>query len=332
MKPKVLQLLGDNEMGGIKSALNSLINSQLSEQFEFITYTLAESKPILHTLQADITILHHACSWRDLSIFWSLRRLTPRSKVVIHEHHYSAGFEQLNVSSLARFRLMLKLSYGLADIVVAVSQAQSQWMQQHQLVSQNKIITIPQCRDLTNFLSLPSKPINHPLTLAAYGRFCSQKGFDDLLKAMKLLPPLSVKLHLGGSGVQYAELQELAAGLNNLQFFGKVTDVPSFLAQCDAVVIPSRWEPWGTVCVEAKAAGKPVIVSNIDGLTEQVQNCGILVPSRDCGELAQAIASFSQQSNQTIAAWGISGRQSVSGAWEKYLHNWENLLWNLLKK
>ncbi len=101
---------------------------------------------------------------------------------------------------------------------------------------------------------------------------------------MKLLPPLSVKLHLGGSGVQYAELQELAAGLNNLQFVGKVTDVPSFLAECDAVVIPSRWEPWGTVCVEAKAAGKPVIVSNIDGLTEQVQNCGILVPSHFLAE------------------------------------------------
>jgi len=329
MKPKVLQLVGDNKMGGVKTVVDNLASSCLAAKFEFVTLSVDEVT--LWQMQADVIIVHFACTWRHLIKLLLLRRLNPTTKIIIYEHHYSPEFERLNVPSKSRFRLMLKLSYALADKVIAVSQVQSQWMKQHHLTSATKIIVIPPGRNLDTFLSLPLKDVSRPLTLAAFGRFCSQKGFDDLLKAMKLLPPDLVKLNIGGGGSQEAELQELAVGMNNIQFFGVITDVPTFVAQCDAVVIPSRWEPSGTVCAEAKAAGKAVIVSHVDGLTEQVQNCGILAPPQDCVQLAQVLATFCQQSNQTITDWGISGRESVRNAWKKYLHDWESLLWDLLK-
>jgi glycosyltransferase involved in cell wall biosynthesis len=195
------------------------------------------------------------------------------------------------------------------------------------------LTVIQQCRQLEKFLNVPLKPVQRPLTLAAYGRFYPQKGFDDLLKAMNLLPSELVNLHLGGEGSQEEELKQLAEGLNNTKLFGTVTDVPAFLEQCDAVVIPSRWEPWGIVCIEAKAAGKPVIAADIDGLTEQVKDCdcGILVPPHDFQQLADGIASFCNQSERTLETWGRAGRESVKNAWEKYLDNWQALLWNVIK-
>ncbi len=333
MKPKILLLLGDTKIGGIKSSVDSLVSSRLSEQFEFINLTLDAAKPAIKSLKADVIIVKYSCTWRRLPLLWSLRRLNPSTKIIIQEHHYSPGFEQSQVPSPSRFRLMLKLSYGLVDRVIAVSQAQGEWMHKNRLISPKKLTVIQQCRQLEKFLNVPLKPVQRPLTLAAYGRFYPQKGFDDLLKAMNLLPSELVNLHLGGEGSQEEELKQLAEGLNNTKLFGTVTDVPAFLEQCDAVVIPSRWEPWGIVCIEAKAAGKPVIAADIDGLTEQVKDCdcGILVPPHDFQQLADGIASFCNQSERTLETWGRAGRESVKNAWEKYLDNWQALLWNVIK-
>ena len=69
------------------------------------------------------------------------------------------------------------------------------------------------------------------------------------------------------------------------------------------MVIPSRLEPWGIVCVEAKAAAKPVLATAVDGLSEQVQSCGMLVSSSDPAVLAPAITQFVNTSPQQLQTW-----------------------------
>ncbi len=116
---------------------------------------------------------------------------------------------------------------------------------------------------------------------------------------------------------------------------GKVDDVPAFLAQSDVVIIPSRWEPWGNVCLEAKAAHKPVIVSAVDGLVEQVRGigCGICVLPDDPQILAEAIAQFCDRSySASLGSWGEQARESVRDAWEEHLNAWEDLLCQILAK
>lgn len=323
MKPKVLMLVSDNKMGGIKSTLDALGTSELTEKFEFIVSQTDTAKQILSSFKPSVIIFKTACNWKNLPKLLSLKLLNRQTKLIIQDHHYSGGFEQYNVSSLSRFHLMLKLSYGLADRVVVVSRSQSEWMQQNRLISPEKLTVIESSNVLEKFFAVDPKPAKRPLILGAYGRFGVQKGFDVLLKAMKLVSPAEVELHLGGEGPLEAELKQLAQGLDNVKFLGRIDDVPSFLQQCDAVVIPSRWEPWGIVCLEAKAAGKPVIVSDVDGLSEQVDNCGILVPPGDPVKLAVAIASLSTQDLET---WGKAGRESVKNAWQKYLVKLEALI------
>jgi glycosyltransferase involved in cell wall biosynthesis len=254
--------------------------------------------------------------------------------ILLHDHHYCAGFEALNVSSTHRFRLMLKLFYGFSDHVLAVSQGQADWMEQRTLVSPQKLQVIQQCIPVDQCLAVEPKPLYGSLVLGTYGRFCPQKGLDILLEAMRFIPKhVAVHLQIGGGGSPAAEskLKALAQGLENVTFWGWVDDVPAFLRTCDVMVIPSRWEPWGNVCVEAKAAGKPVIASDVDGLSEQIQGCGMLVPSQNPQELAQAIRAIAALSPQELEVWGKTGRASVEKAWEIYLERWEQLLWQVIR-
>ncbi len=328
-KPKILHLLDDRRVGGISRTLGPKISSQLRDKFDFIAAPTQMSEPALRRLKPDITILHDPCTWRNLPL---LCRITPCTKLIVHDHHYSRSFEQYNVPSKMRFRLMLRLAYGTANRVVAVSHAQGEWMREHRLVEPHKLSVIRQSPPIAEFLDIPAKQRALPVILAAYGRFSQQKGFDILLRAMQLVPSHEVQLLLGGYGSDEAMLRQLAQGTENIRFVGKIDDVPAFLATCDVVLIPSRWEPWGNVCLEAKAAGKPVIVCGVDGLVEQVEECGLVVPPEDPQALAQAIAQICDLPAETLTRWGQNGRRAVRSSGDKYLEEWEALLWEVLSK
>ena len=327
MKVKVLKLLSDRNLGGVKKTMEGLINSSLGEKFEFLTANVSESESALRSLKPEITIFHDPCSWQNLTTLWKISKQT---RLIIHDHHYSRGFEQYKVPNKWRFRLMLKLTYGTADRVVAVSHAQGQWMRDFHLVNPEKLSVIQQSPPIAKFLALPHKPCDRPLTLGAYGRFSQQKGFDLLLRAMQQVPSEQVQLLIGGYGEDELILKDLAQGLENVRFLGKIDDVPAFLSSCDAVVIPSRWEPWGNVCLEAKAAGKPVIVTAVDGLIEQVNDCGLVVAAEDPDSLAKAISEVIKLPDETLTNWGQNGRCAVSSSGEDYLKAWESLLWQVL--
>lgn len=333
-KPRVLHIVGDKKVGGVKSTLGGLIHSEAGTDFDFSMMSIATEQTLTQSLalRPEVIICHHPCRFKVFPHLVCLRLLHPKAKLIIHEHGYSQGFEQFNVSSLVRFHTMLRLFYGLADQVVAISQAQAEWMLSNRLVTASKLTMIRQCPPLQRFYPLPSKPRSTPLTFGAYGRFCSHKGFDVLLQALKLIPDLPIRVLLGGEGDQAAQLKQLAQGLETVEFVGRVENVPGFLQACDAIVVPSRWEPWGNVCLEAKAAGRPVIVSDVDGLTEQVQDCGLLVAPDDPQPLAEAIQKFVALPGAQLEAWGQNGRQAVSGSWEKYIAEWSHLLWQTLSQ
>ncbi|NMF60529.1 glycosyltransferase family 4 protein [Pseudanabaena yagii] len=328
MKPKILSVLIDRNVGGVTASVNSLLESSLAQKFSFALISPQEalSKHTKSKFRPDLTIVHDASSWKFLL---TLLRLRMRSKLVIQEHHYSECFESLNVSQKWRFRLMLKIAYAIANRVIAVSYGQMKWMLKHKLVKPRNLTVIQQCRNLEDFVVLPSKPLGDKLILGVYGRFSAQKGIDLLLRAIQELPSLDLELLVGGYGEHEQNLRKMADGDHRIQFVGKLANVPQFLGTCDVVVIPSRWEPWGNVCLEAKAAGKPVIVTRVDGLTEQVKDCGLVVEA-NVEEIKEAIAKvvhIHQTSPQTLICWGEQGRQSVRGAWERYLAEWEALFW-----
>ncbi|HIK04791.1 MAG TPA: glycosyltransferase family 4 protein [Trichormus sp. M33_DOE_039] len=328
MKAKIYHLIGGQGMGwtgGIKATLKSLENSHLSRKFEFTIVPISEASSLLSKQRPDAIIVHAASSWRSLLTLWNLKF---KAKLIINEHHYSAGFETCNVPSVGRFHRMLKTAYGICDRVIAISQGQQSWMLKSQLLPAEKITLIQSSRIVDGFLAVPSKPriANQPLIIGAYGRFCLQKGFDILIDAVKQLSNPRIIVRIGGGGQDEDQLKQLAATCPQIEFVGRIDDVPAFLNQCDAVVIPSRWEGWGNVCLEARAAGKPIIASAVDGLSEQIQGCGILIPPGNPVALAKAIQELADLPAAELAEMGQQGKASAINAWDNYLSNWQRLL------
>ncbi len=92
----------------------------------------------------------------------------------------------------------------------------------------------------------------------------------------------------------------------------------------DAVVIPSRWEAFGIVAAEARAAARPVIATDIDGLSEQIApGAGLLVPSEDPARLVEAICNLAKAD---IAEMGRVGRRTVLDHFDTHVERWEALL------
>ncbi len=135
-------------------------------------------------------------------------------------------------------------------------------------------------------------PADAPVALAL-SRLHPKKGLDTLLKAAKLLPDLYV--WLAGEGPLRGELEELTRTLgleSRVRFLGWRTDRGALLRAADVCVLPSRYEPFGTVILEAWAAGVPLVAAASAGPAGHVthEKDGLLVPVDDEKSLAQALS------------------------------------------
>jgi glycosyltransferase involved in cell wall biosynthesis len=120
-------------------------------------------------------------------------------------------------------------------------------------------------------------PLNRPIRIGVAGRIISSKGFGLALRACKLLLKGGhhISLHIAGDGNQRPILEKLAADLGiveNCRFLGHVQDMQGFFQHIDIFLVPSIYEPFGLVSVEAQAWGCVTIVAGVDGLAETVVN------------------------------------------------------------
>jgi len=99
---------------------------------------------------------------------------------------------------------------------------------------------------------------------------------------------------------------------DRVRFLGLRRDIPSVLAACDVLVIPSTAEPFGRVAIEAMSLGKPVVGTRAGGLPEVVADgaTGILVPPHAPVALADALARLHGQP-ELARRMGQRGAQRV---------------------
>ncbi len=321
---RVLHLLDDIRVGGITKGLPEHLR-HLSDGFahrvESVNTAFALSGPI----DADMVVIHFTVSWAKLPFMLSLRARLGRRPLIVAEHSYTEMYEKLRVPVRARFRTMLRISLGLADHVVAVSRAQGTWLRDAKIVRSNRLTAIPQGRDLSALRGI-LPPVAHtgPLRLGAYGRFVDQKGFDILIEAMRLVPADVATLDIAGYGEDRDALIAAAADLDHVRIGGPIAGPAEFLASVDAIAIPSRWEAFGLVGAEARAAARPVVATAVDGLVEQIQpEWGALCRPKDPMALAAAIRSLA---GRDLAAMGEAGRRSVQPEFGRTIAGWYAVL------
>lgn len=314
---KVLHVLNSLGVGGLEQMVLQLVQRLDPHLFQpSISYI--HHGPLLDEFQAVCPVFHTPKHFRwDAGILWKLLRLIEREEIdIVHTHinlwGHLAGVMAGRVTIYTfhlhaaplRFgedglqHLITRLLIPMTDALTCVSKA----------IKENVLTTYrisPQrARVLYNGIPLPEraskgkeqKADGHPLQLAVIGRLVPAKGHRYLFEAFGEIVSRypEALLHVVGVGPLEAELKGLADRLGisgHVLFHGVRRDIPRFLETIDLLVVPSLLEPFGIVCLEAMAAGVPVVASKVEGIQEIIEDgkTGILVPPGNAPFLARTI-------------------------------------------
>lgn len=167
---------------------------------------------------------------------------------------------------------------------------------------------------------------DRPVIFGAIGRFHQQKGFDTLIAAFRSPALAETQLIIAGAGDQEPFLRKLAGDAPNIKFIGPEKDPAAFYTQVDCVIIPSRWEAFGLVASEAMAAGRVVIASDIDGLTEQARDYGVLIKPDNAIALEEAMLRVNALEPEQLKAIGEGARTATLGRYDMMIEAWRRQL------
>jgi len=206
----------------------------------------------------------------------------------------------------------------LADRIVVATPAervQLQWLYQADI---KNVIVIPPGVDLSRFYPIPKDEAQEFIgmppcerMLLFVGRIEPLKGIDTLLEAITLMRhkgmfaeiPFCLSI-IGGDpdaiqenmSVEMTRLQELRRQFDldgMVTFLGKRSQdtLPYYYSAAEAVLVPSQYESFGMVALEAMACGTPVVASQVGGLAFLVQDgvTGYTVPTSDPQALADRL-------------------------------------------
>jgi UDP-glucose:(heptosyl)LPS alpha-1,3-glucosyltransferase len=154
----------------------------------------------------------------------------------------------------------------------------------------------------------------HELALVFIANELHRKGFGQVLEAMALNDDHRMALHVvgkAGLGPYQATIHRL--GLDDrVSYHGPSSDVSWHLAAADLMVLPTQYEPFGLVIVEALASGVPVITSRLAGASEAIRDgrTGLLLDDPyDVQELATLL---DRAGRADLDAWGAEAASSVA--------------------
>jgi D-inositol-3-phosphate glycosyltransferase len=205
-----------------------------------------------------------------------------------------------------------------AERIIAATLAEKAQLEWLYKADGRKISIIPPGVDISHFYPIPadeaksyiSLPLNERMILFV-GRIEPLKGVDTIIRAMAHLKLSDISkrhpVHLAIiGGDPNASPEEMNAEMLRLQqmchdlcmdrmvvFLGKrgQDTLPYYYSAAEAVVMPSHYESFGMVALEAMACGTPVIASQVGGLAFLVQDgvTGYSIPDQDPDALAESL-------------------------------------------
>jgi glycosyltransferase involved in cell wall biosynthesis len=267
--------------------------------------------------------------WWDLRGLARLYRFLRRERyLVVHTHTSKAGFVGRLAAWLAGVSVILHTAHGFAfhersprvkrafycvlerlasrwcDRIVSVNEFHRRWALKLGICGPHKIGAIPNgiARQSPNLpssavvlrRSLATSPAD--LIVLTTGRLAPEKGLEYLIEAASLLrcSRPAFRFVLAGDGPLRAQLEGLAESLGvsrRVEFLGYREDIPDLLAACDLVVLPSLREGLSIALLEAMAAGKPIVTTQIGSnmAVASQADMALLVPPGDPQVLCAAI-------------------------------------------
>jgi len=264
-----------------------------------------------------------------LSILWLLRNYRSLSPDIIHAHNYLAAIWALFVGKAIGVPVIItehgfhkegddykkymleplrnyfkyisaKIVFNFADMLIFVSRASRDHIsQKFNVTTANRVVPNVLNRKFMDVMLWKNENKNkkNKKKILFIGGLYPRKGVEYLLEAIKIVAQERTDfiveiIGYGPYGQQYETLASKLGLRNFVSFLGRVSDEEKIeaLKNCDFLVLPSLFENFGIVLIEAMACGKPVVTTSSGGQVEFVnKNNGLLVQPKDANALARAI-------------------------------------------
>jgi glycosyltransferase involved in cell wall biosynthesis len=256
----------------------------------------------------------HTNYWISSWVGMELKKIQGTKQV--HTYHSLGAVKYKSISTIpliSKTRLGVeKAVLETAETIVATSPQEKEHMRS--LVSSKGNIDIIPCgTDVERFGSVEREEARQQLgidpetkVIFYVGRFDQRKGIETLVRAVsqsQLRGKTPLKLIIGGGsrpgqsdGLERDRIESIVneLGMSSFTSFPGNLDheiLPTYYAAADVCVVPSHYEPFGLVAIEAMASGTPVVASDVGGLQFTVVpgETGLLAPAKDEVAFAAAI-------------------------------------------
>ncbi|WP_298006579.1 glycosyltransferase [uncultured Anaerolinea sp.] len=240
----------------------------------------------------------------------------------------------------------------ISDRVLAATLAEKAQLQFLYQADESEIRIVPPGVDITRFYPIPREEACEAIgippedrMLLFVGRIEPLKGLDTLMRAIAILRECGVQCHVphylavvGGDPSSSGEnLSDEMARLQTLRrelhledlvlFLGKRAQdtLPYYYSAADVLVMPSHYESFGMVALEAMACGTPVVASQVGGLAFLVQDglTGYVVPDGDPQALSDRLRLL-------LVDGELRQRMGLQAAAYARQYAWENIVERLL--
>jgi glycosyltransferase involved in cell wall biosynthesis len=243
------------------------------------------------------TVLMSTLTGTNLVAALAGARLKSSTRLVLREANTSAN-RRSRLLTLAARQL-----YRRADALVAISTGVAEDLVADLGIDAGKVHVIHNPIDAARVRQLAAAPCPHPWlasrrvpVVLGIGRLMPQKGFDLLLRALhKVRQERLVRVLILGDGEERVRLQAMIEqlGLTDAAVLAGFQCNPfPWLARSAVFALPSRWEGFGQVLIEALALGRPVVASDCRSGPSEILDrgrFGALVPCEDSDALAAAL-------------------------------------------
>lgn len=310
---KLLHVITSLEIGGASRLLADLLPIQKKQNIDvtLLVNINVDNDFTNHIKSSGITIisLENPCFYSPENIL-QIRKII-KEYDIIHVHLFpslywvaiaSIGlklklvYTEHSTSNRRRTKAFLKpierFVYNQYDKIISISEQTSDALKKWLKLNDDRFISIHNGIDIKTFS--PKKTHIIPKSVIMISRFVASKDQETLIKAMKLLDP-DIILRLVGNGVKLDYCKQLAIeeGVDKrVQFLGARSNVTDLIAESYIGVQSSNWEGFGLTAVEIMSMGKPIIVSDVDGLKQVVSGAGIIFPKGNHVQLAEAIKTL----------------------------------------
>ena len=309
-KNNILHISRTMDIGGAERIVYQL-SSDLKDEFDSVH--VASTGGLWESELSAKGIQHHKILDIDsknpltvLKLLTSIRQIIKKNKItIVHTHHRMAAFyirllklvhpklihvytaHNVFKDKLPLYRFALKNAKS-----VAVGEAVNKNLKEDVGITDSRVIyngvVLKETDDQVD------KIISYGgIKLGCIARLSEQKGLTYLIEAMSLLTVKNIRLFIVGDGELRNELENKVKELDlqdSVTFLGYRKDIMECINSFDFCVLPSVFEGFGLVAIEAFMNSKTLVATDIPGLNEVVTNKnGILVPAKDPAALASAI-------------------------------------------